>query len=266
VIVLDVEDGGFAALPSPPPPEIVIPLALSPDGRHVLLQSIEDNGRTMSMVWHTVMTAERGRITAPQGCFDFRAAVSPDGATIATLSQDDGDSGFVDLIDLATLNRRRLWSCEGGASMHETSIAWSPDGRWLATTYYDAPTDELATAVIDAADGTVVAQHQYRVVLGCPNGTWVDNDRLVLIEDRSDEFVPPLHLLDVTSGSSRRFSRPPQWMHYVALLDGRLLARGYAGEMCLTSLDGDGSEPFLTLPADLGIGTFDIAASAIDPV
>lgn len=263
VVVLDVDDGGFAALADMPPYGALSPLALSADGTKVLFWSIEDNGRTMLLILQTLATGLRQRITAPPGCFDYLAAVSPDGHTIATLSQD-ADSGFIDLVDIAAGTRRRLWSCDGGASMHGTSIAWSPNGHLIAATYYHAPTDELATAVIDADNGAVVVDHEYRVVFGCPNGTWIDNQRVVLIDDLSEELTPPAHLVDVRSGNSRRLWRPPQWEYYLAVIDGHFLARTSDGHLYLTDLDGNNPQPFLAVPADLGISTFDIAPDAIN--
>lgn len=74
--------------------------------------------------------------------------------------------------------------------MNGTSIGFSGDGRLIAATYYHAPSDELATVVIAAEDGAVVAHHERRVTLGCPNGTWIGSNRLVLFDDLSDEPVP----------------------------------------------------------------------------
>lgn len=258
-----LDDDGFAAAPAQLPPhgEVDIPLALSPDGTRLLLSSVE-NGGMMLLVDQVLATGRRRRISAPAGRFDFKAAFAPDGQTLAVLTQDD-DMVAIEVIDHVG-GRRRLWAAYGGASEQETAIAWSTDGTMIAATYLDAEADAVSTVIVDAGNGATVAGYPGRAVVGCPNGTWVDNRRLVLVDDLADEAPPPLYLIDPTGGG-RRIARPEWWRYPVACLGGRVLVLDREGGLLLTDLHGDQSELFASLPADLGIATFDIAPAVLRP-
>jgi hypothetical protein len=260
VVLLDAELGEFAALADVPSDGSLRALAMSPLGTHVLFLSIEDNGRTVILKLQDLATGRRQPIPAPPGCFDSAAAISPDGQTIAALCQDE-HFAFIDIVEIATHIRRRIWSGDGGASMGGTSISWSPHARMIVATYHHAPTDELATVVIDASSGTAVAHYEYRLVLGVPNGTWVDKRRVVLI-DEVNESGPTQALVDVLDGHSQQLAvRPVE--HRLAIVNGQSLVRIDEGDLYLTGLDGEGSEPFLAMSADLDIRSFDIAAGLI---
>jgi hypothetical protein len=269
VLLLDADDGAAARLSGLPPTgswPVLEPLTLSPDGRHLLFACQHGNGPQVSLVSQTLATGDRRQFPTPVGCFDQLAAVSPDERTIASLTNDDrgGDGAAIDLVAVATADRRRLWSAEGNTADPEAAIAWSPDGRLIAASYRDMQTDETATVVIEVHTGSVVAHHEHRILRGCPNATWVDDSHLVLMDIVGGESPYPLYLVDVHTGDTRRLAPLPRHTARVAFFDGQAIVRSPDGRLHLADLDGNDSRPLVTLsPSDLNLGRFDVVPSLL---
>jgi hypothetical protein len=262
-MLLDVDRGEMVALPGIPRDGMQRPLALSPEGARLLLWCLEDRGRTILLVALDLRTGERLRLPAPPGGFDHLGAWSPDGRAIATLSDTtDDDAVAIDIVDLASRQRRRLWTGAGGAGDPSSSVAWSPGGRLIAATYYHDETDESATVIVDVDTATQVAHYEYRMLIGCPNGTWIDDEHVTLVDQTSQESPWPRYLTEACRGTGRRLAASSRAS--MAFVAGRWIARDHEGHVTHSGLDGDDDRPLLVItPQDLGISRFDVAPRAL---
>ncbi|MFC7481400.1 TolB family protein [Luedemannella flava] len=262
ILLLDADTGRFAAFAGVPSDGILRPLALSHDGRYLLFSVLEDGGRTMLLVLHRLADGHNRRLYRPDGYFDVLAAVAPDGRTVATLSDDDDEVVCIDLVDLEALTRRRAWSGAGGASLNEAVIAWSPSGDMVAATYYLTHIDGVATVIVNVRSGAVLRHYERRAIVGCTNGSWVDDHHVILVDEPSEEFSPPADLVDVRDGSTRRLHSQDRWRNSLAIVDGRFLSQMYgSSDLYLTDLDGNDAELLLTVAA--GLDLLDIAPEAL---
>ena len=98
-------------------------VTFSPDGKR--LATGTTNGEVK--IWDFASQRETGRF-GPVGCLLLCLAFSPDGNTLAA----SGQSSFIWLWDLGTRREMRL----EGQGNHVASVAFSPDGKLLATTTF----------------------------------------------------------------------------------------------------------------------------------
>jgi Tol biopolymer transport system component len=114
-------------------------------GRASLLIRDEPRANQDYRIWlHPFHDAEAVWFDARADGWDRAAAPSPDGRSIAVVSDadddnaDDPDAGIaiVSVIDLADGKRRRLITAPGGWS-DETVVGWSSDGTRVAATVVD---------------------------------------------------------------------------------------------------------------------------------
>ena len=143
------------------------------------------------------------------------AALSPAGDAVVTLTTTTSGLAAVDLTTLSGPERRRLWSVPGGWTA-ESTISWAPDGSLIAATY-NSEDDEWATVILDA-DGGVVMHLPETITLPGPNGVWLDNRRLLCVDDALDLFLEDV----------RGFTRTPMAHRGAvpyALVHGELVTR-----------------------------------------
>jgi hypothetical protein len=240
-----------------------VPIALSPDGRRMVLRPERTDGFGLC----TLATGQTRWF--PASGTDHAAAVSPAGDAVATLTTTTSGLAAVDLTMLSGPERRRLWSVAGGWT-GETTISWSPDGSLIAATY-NSEDDEWAAVILDA-DGAVVAHLPGTVTLPGPNGAWLDDRRLLCVDDDLN-----LSIVDV-SASART---PVDHRGRVPLaLVGRELVTALGttpdGDTHLVArrlVDASGAldpappRPFLTVRPEHLVRAFDaIARSPLPPV
>jgi hypothetical protein len=272
--VLDADGGRWVRVPDLPSPvgaHDSVPLALSPDGRHLLL--LAARRRVLDgLCLHELATGRQRWYDAHAGPGqDWLASVSPDGARIATLTvagRDFDATVSVHLIDIADGARRLLWSSPGSWS-NESAVGWSPDGSLIAATHLTKG-EEWACAVIDTATGTVLALDEQTVSLPSPNGTWTPEGHLVTL--REDELVE----IAVTAfrPAYKRTVCGPGDAIPLAIMDGRLIhhdrrpitkAAEPVRDLITTNLDGTDPRPFLTLRRTTSVRTIDTAPAADQP-
>jgi dipeptidyl aminopeptidase/acylaminoacyl peptidase len=177
--------------------------APSPDGRHVAYtrRPFDDLNRwELSLV--EVETGQTRQLTGAPKEKDWAAAWSPDGATIAFLSQR---SGYTEvwlirpdgegLRQLTRLNRDVV------------EFAWSPDGRRLAATVcYDGTIDLL---LIDTDSGEASGLRSGLGCFGAPH--WSPDGRFLTVEYEDATTPPDIYRVGVDDGRMTQltFSMPP---------------------------------------------------------
>ncbi|MFB8236595.1 WD40 repeat domain-containing protein [Kitasatospora purpeofusca] len=254
-MVSDADTGDpveVAGLPRHPAP---VPLALARDGSHLLVRTGPEDRPDRDLVLLRLATGEKRVFDADADGLVHQAALSPDGRSMATLT--DEDCVRVDVTDLGTGARKPLWSTEGWRS--DAGLAWSPDGALLAVGCIDEEEDRTDTVVLSLADGSVLARYEGLTALSSPNGAWTGERELLLVEEFPDESVPPLFLHDVATGRVRRFDRVPGQVGGVsAVADGRLVQQ-LPGGLFGCALDGTDPRLVLGLPPTYEVGFFDVS-------
>jgi Tol biopolymer transport system component/DNA-binding winged helix-turn-helix (wHTH) protein len=132
------------------------------------------------------------QVRAPSGAIDYHPQVSPDGRTLAFVSDRGGS--------------RDLWlaNLDGSALRRLTSVGqlivgyprWSPDGRSISI-HSSAPGEDRVIHRVDVESGTVV-----RLFNGCCPGGWsADGNSLYVTE-----LGPPTEIarVDIASGARER--------------------------------------------------------------
>ncbi|MDY0814123.1 hypothetical protein [Kitasatospora purpeofusca] len=255
LLVSDADTGelvGVAGLPGRPE---AVPLALSWDGAHLLFRTGPEDRPDRDLVLLRLATGERRVFDADVDGLVEQAALSPDGRSMATLADEDGVR--VDVTDLETGTREPLWSADGWRS--DSGVAWSPDGTLLAVGLVDEEEDRTDTVVLSLADGSVLARYEGLAALGSPNGAWTGERELLLVEEFSDESVPPLFLHDVATGGVRRFDRVPGQVGGVSAVAAERLVQRLPGGLFVGALDGTDSRSVLGLPSTYEVGFFDVS-------
>lgn len=204
------------------------------------------------------------------------AAFSPDGRALAVLSAaevrapDDeivADRLIVGVIDLATGDRRRLWSGPGLAPAERT-ISWSPDGRFLVAAHADLD-EQPAVTVLDAADGHVVNEFAERDILACPQGAWFSDRELVMFPEYVDYDATPLLptlVVDVVTGEVRRLDGAGDLPYGCwGVADGRMIGSFSPHTVGTAAFDGSYARVLLTFPQSAQVRVIDIAPGAAPP-
>jgi hypothetical protein len=282
VLALDAGRHEFVRVPGLPA-EIANQVMLSGDGRRLLLIAPHGTPRhpilpkPTGLCVHDLATGRQRWYPGDVDGRDVAAALSPNGALIASLctpwdpDDDSDDSGLaaIGLTDTVTGQRRRLWATRGGHSAQST-ISWSPTGRYIAVTYlvYVADRDDVycQTSVVDLA-GSVLWQRLDAVIPHASNGAWLDEHRLVagLDDIVDDEMHRRLVAVDVTTGQQHLLVDGAR-VFPEAVLDSRFIIRENTGRSdppwVTTNLDYSQPEPLLLVDRHVTILGFDIARRA----
>ncbi|MFE7486349.1 hypothetical protein [Kitasatospora sp. NPDC057541] len=257
LVVSDADTGELVEATGLPRHPAAVPLALSWDGGHVLVRTGPENQPDRDLVLSCLATGRRQLFDAQANGLVYQAALSPDGRSMATVA--DEDDVRVDITDLTTGVRRPLWSAAGWRS--ESGVAWSPDGGLVSVSYIDEESDRTDTVVLSVADGSVLTRYDGLGTLGSPNGTWTGERELLLVEEFSEEDVPPLFLQDVATGAVRRFTRAPGYVGGVPAVVGDRLVQRLSAGLFDCALDGTDPHPVLVLPPAHEVGFFDVSGA-----
>jgi hypothetical protein len=263
-VVLDAASGEFVLVPNRPRGPGTAPLALAPDGRTVLLRARREDPGYSGLCQITLATGQRRWFEADSGAIDRRAAMSPDGRTIATVTTDidpihpdDPDAGIatVDLIDVATGQRHRHWSTPGGWSQ-ESNVSWSPNGQLVAASYLTMD-DQFATIVIDIQTGPL--RHYDRTfILSSSNGVWLNDRELTYINDDFDLVADHLDngaRILTTKAGARAVAVVNEQIIWLAPLP----QDAESADLLTTDLDKANPRTLVTVRPPRMIVTFDIA-------
>ncbi len=199
---------------------------------------------TVVMAWWMIVTAHPGGeslkvrpLTAERG-LEQDPVFSPDGSKIAYMWIKEGEEYFD--IYVRSLSSGDSLQVTRTPDNQEYSIAWSPDGNWLA---FIGVRDEKPWIVLAPALGgperriTAMNPSEYSV----PGHflSWAPDGKTIVFPDHNpgDEFVA-LHAVSVASGERRRLILPPVGAVDTSpsiSSDGTLLAFVRSGTAALTS-------------------------------
>lgn len=131
--------------------------------------------------------------------YSLRASIgihawSPDGKQLAFAAQIDGPSSDLYVLDLDTMDTRRLTS--GRSNIQE--LSWSPDGRWIMHgSAYWVGAGTYQTNHLAAADGSYVVS--FRPIEGQIWHGWANSRYFIVSESENGPGSFDLKLIDVES-------------------------------------------------------------------
>ncbi|MDP9793842.1 hypothetical protein J2S43_002354 [Catenuloplanes nepalensis] len=248
LIARDARTGGFCGLPLGP---LETPRAVSYDGTRFLVSDLAGGRlllRTVGGDADTVLPSEGEQSGA--------VAFSPDGTGVAMLNQAGGRA-LLSVVDLRSRGARTVWTGEGAAE--DLALTWSPGGRFLAATYV-TPDDTSATVVV-GHDGALVAGQDGMEIVGSSHRAWLDDHRLLLVDEFWPDGVPPIVVLDPATGARERLRRTRHGA-VLGAAGGRLLHLiDREGVVTETTAETD-RRPFLIVGPDLSVAFLDVAPGA----
>jgi WD40 repeat protein len=193
-----------------PHPGVVLGLAYGPDGRWLVSGTNADN---RLRIWDVATARVRKEIPVPAGTLQY-GIVSPDGkrvaATVAATAIDQSRKYHLHVCDVTS--GARLFSAEGWA------LAYSPDGRWLAT----LAADDRTVLLLDARTHETAARFSGHEKLVYKAAFSPDSRRLATCsQDRTVRLWP------IDGGACRVLRGHTDEVFAVAFHpDGRRLATG----------------------------------------
>lgn len=272
VFVRDADNGSFSKVPCERAGSTIEAVALSRDGGHLAYFTQSFTRADRCLYVHTLADGTEVRFDPPSDGEDVHTAFSPDGHTLAVLSATDArgpDDQLVDerltvsIIDLATGDRRHVWSGPGLAPS-ERAVGWSPNGSFLAVTHADMD-EQPAVTVLDAASARLVNQFTDREILSCPQGAWISDQELVVFPDDVDDESPlrPTFVVDVVTGAVRvpgEIGNLPYgcW----GLANGRMIGSFAPHTIGTVAPDGSNPRTLLSYPPTAELRVVDIAPDA----
>ncbi len=126
--------------------------SFSPDGNQVAFVWNGEKQDNFDLYAKLVGSDTLLRLTSNPAA-DFRPAWSPDGRSIAFLREFSAHRVGVFLIPAIGGAERRLAEIDCCAISMDGSLTWSPDGKWLATTYRSFAAEKRSVFLVSAEDG-----------------------------------------------------------------------------------------------------------------
>ena len=191
-------------------------LLFSPDGKTLATGDTLD---PLVRLFDVATGAEHHQITRPSFALDV--AFSPDSATLA-LGAQDGDAS---LWDVAT---GKLVRELPGPNKYVRALAWSPDGKTLATGDLHDEKQAVAIRLWDPATGKERRQMQMKDAWGLPGSLAFTADGQTLVSGGSDSVI---RLWDPATGleKSPAAGLPGPVWHLAVSPDGKTLAYSTRG-------------------------------------
>ena len=179
--------------------------SFSPDGRSIVFSRNPSSRVNASAVYVSRANGTLRRLTKERFAYD--PVWSPQGDLIAFRSDRDDDEGDIYLMRSDGTQQRRLTR----HSEDVESLAWSPDGRFLAYSFYDGPI--YAVAVGDRRSRVLTRSAEPETLLA-----WSPDGRHIAYEDVLDQgsVRRDIHLMTAKGLGDRRltkrfFNFHPSW-------------------------------------------------------